>query len=203
MQPMAFAGVFVQDRQDPQRAAPHCCIGNEVLGPDVPAMGRLDGEPGRDAVPHDLALGRRHSQTLGSTQPLYLPLCPPANPPDATTPRSADSRTADKIRTIPATASPIVPERSRVVGRDTSTSTATTSGYGTLRAPSIPQPPRSSAPTPVDAPGLQLFSHTASNTRFFRSASANIFLSSPFSRVSSLSRRASFISNCPNCRFHR
>src|ERR1039458_1392992 len=47
------------------------------------------------------------------------------------------------------------------------------------------------------------FSHTASNTRFFRSASANIFLSSPFSRSSSLSRRASFTSNCPNCRFQR
>src|ERR1017187_10568067 len=47
------------------------------------------------------------------------------------------------------------------------------------------------------------FSHTASSTRFFSSASANIFLSSPFSRSSSLSRRASFTSNCPNCRFHR
>src|ERR1039458_1987280 len=47
------------------------------------------------------------------------------------------------------------------------------------------------------------FSHTASKTRFFSSDSASIFFNSLFSRSSSLSRRASLISICPNCRFHR
>ena len=46
-------------------------------------------------------------------------------------------------------------------------------------------------------------SHTASKTRFFSSDSASLFFSSLFSRSSSFSRRASLISNCPNCRFHR
>src|SRR5208282_2418364 len=47
------------------------------------------------------------------------------------------------------------------------------------------------------------FSHTASNTRFFSSDSASIFLSSLFSRSSSFSRRASLTSSCPNCFFQR
>src|SRR5208282_1178091 len=47
------------------------------------------------------------------------------------------------------------------------------------------------------------FSHTASSTRFFSSDSASIFFNSLFSRSSSFSRRASLISMCPNCFFHR
>src|SRR5208283_5259147 len=47
------------------------------------------------------------------------------------------------------------------------------------------------------------FSHTASNTRFLSSDSASIFFNSLFSFSSSFSRRASLISMCPNCFFHR
>jgi len=83
------------------------------------------------------------------------------------------------------------------------TSIATTAGFGKRPARSTPRPPRSSAPVPVDAPGLEFFSHTASNTRFFNSDSAGIFLSSLFSRSSSFSRRASLTSSCPNCCFQR
>src|ERR1035437_2853028 len=47
------------------------------------------------------------------------------------------------------------------------------------------------------------FSHMASKTRFFSSDSASIFFISLLSRYTSLSRRASLISMCPNCFFHR
>lgn len=46
------------------------------------------------------------------------------------------------------------------------------------------------------------FSHAISNTRFFKSASANISFNSVFSRSISLSFRASLMSFCLNCRFH-
>jgi hypothetical protein len=41
-QDMALAGVFIQDCQHPQRTAAHGGIGNEVPGPDVPAMRGFD-----------------------------------------------------------------------------------------------------------------------------------------------------------------
>ncbi len=57
--------------------------------------------------------------------------------------------------------------------------------------------------TALRCPGLTIFSHAASSTRFLSSASASIFFSSAFSLSSSLSRLASWISVIPNCRFHR
>ena len=71
-QDMALAGVFIQDRQHPQRTAPHSRIGNEVPSPDVTAMRGLDWPPGRDAAPHNLALGRWHPLTLSAPQSLHL-----------------------------------------------------------------------------------------------------------------------------------
>jgi len=74
---MAFAGVFIQDGQHPQRSTPHGRIGNEVPRPYVSAMGRLRGQSGGDAPPRDLPLGRRHSQPLQSSQALDVSLAHP------------------------------------------------------------------------------------------------------------------------------
>jgi len=52
------------------------------------------------------------------------------------------------------------------------------------------RPVGNTVPPPGDAPGSQLFSHTASKTGFFNNESANICLSSRFSRFSSPPFRA-------------
>ena len=85
----------------------------------------------------------------------------------------------------------------------TDTSNRPTGGFGTLIVSSKLQSQPVCGPLPGAWPGSQLFSHTASRTRFFNSNSASIFFSSLFSRSSSFIRLASFTSISPNCFRHR
>ena len=67
MQHMALAGVFVQNCEHPQGTTTHRGIRDEVPGPDVAAT-RGQHRPARgNPTPHDLALGRRYSETFCST----------------------------------------------------------------------------------------------------------------------------------------
>ena len=58
---MTLTRVFVQDRQYPQRPAPHSSIGYEVPGPHVIAMRRRGGQARRNPAPNDLSFGGRHA----------------------------------------------------------------------------------------------------------------------------------------------
>jgi hypothetical protein len=60
---MALAGELIENGQHAQGAAAHGGVGDEVTGPDVAAVCRLDGQSRRVTAAEELALGRRHPQT--------------------------------------------------------------------------------------------------------------------------------------------
>ena len=69
-QHMTLTGVFVQDRQHAQGSASRGSIRDEVPAPDMAPVLGLRRQPRGDAATHHLALGGRHSQPEGSSQPL-------------------------------------------------------------------------------------------------------------------------------------
>jgi len=71
---MAFAGVFIKDREHPQGSSSGGSVTDKIPGPDMPLVLGLHGQSRRVASADDLPLGRRDSQPKRSPQALDMPL---------------------------------------------------------------------------------------------------------------------------------
>ena len=67
---VTLSGVLIEDGEHLESAAAYRGIADEVPGPHVPAVRGFGGQPGGDPTAHDLALGRRHAQSIGTPQAL-------------------------------------------------------------------------------------------------------------------------------------
>lgn len=113
------------------------------------------------------------------------------------------SRNEDASPRAPAVTGSTAPAAGTKAFPDTRKLSGTTQGFGTPHARNIASPGPSLSPSADDAPGLPFFRIPPPRRACPKEPPPASILRSTFPRSRSLSRRASLISICPNCCFHR